>query len=136
MHWAEPLELPENRILAWFRYQRKSTSSQSPAPRPKHEDTEETNTPRTLVKHELSPEASVRRSVSRVSGMEDMDLSDDDERQVELQVSQPEATLSPSVSAGRHPSPPTRTATLPDFHQLPTPTPSASSSPNPSNGDQ
>lgn len=133
--WAEPLELPESRVLAWFRYQRKSGASQSPTPS-KYEEVDELSTPKTLVKHELSPEAtgSDLRSNSRgVYSPMGMDMETDEEQQAEMQVSRLGLV---GASSEQRLASPARTTSSPPINQLPTPTDSASTSPNPSDAGQ
>ncbi|KAG8909723.1 hypothetical protein FRC00_009568 [Tulasnella sp. 408] len=128
--WADPLELPENRVLAWLRYQRNSGASQSPPP-PKYEDVDELSTPKTLVKHELSPEPTVSdRSNSRdADSPPETDMEMDEDQQAEIrEVERP-------LSEQRFVSP-AQTPSLPSLNQLPTPADSSSTSPIPSDAGQ
>ncbi|KAG8925844.1 hypothetical protein FRC01_009613 [Tulasnella sp. 417] len=137
--WAEPLELPENRVLAWFRYQRKSGASHSPSP-PKYEEVDQLNTPETLVKHELSPEATVSDPRSNSRGVDspvETGMEMDEDEQAEIQVSGIEVVPSPQEHrpASKDRTPP-RTPPTPSINQLPTPADSASTSPTPSDAGQ
>ncbi|KAG8952729.1 hypothetical protein FRC04_003652 [Tulasnella sp. 424] len=128
LDWAEPLELSENRVLAWFRYQLKSGASQSPAP-PKPEEIDELSTPRTLVKHELSPEPTVSdaRSRSRAySSPMETGMDTDEDQLAEVQASRQ------AQPPSEQPFPSSvQKVTSPPITQLPTPTASAFTSPNP-----
>ncbi|KAG9044479.1 hypothetical protein FS837_008074 [Tulasnella sp. UAMH 9824] len=105
--WAGPLELPENRVVEWLKYQRKSAASQSPPPS-KYEEVDELNTPKTLVKHELSPEATGSdRSNSRdTDSPPQTDMEMDEDQQTEMEVSHLEVlpTLADNSSTSPNPS--------------------------------